>query len=50
MHRVLVGKPEGKKISLGRVRRRWEDNITVDLREVSCDPGDLIDLDEDRDQ
>ena len=48
-HRVLVGKPEGKR-PLGRTRRRWEDNIKVDLREVGGDPGELIDLAEDRDQ
>ena len=48
-YRVLVGKPEGKR-SLGRPRRRWEDNIKMDLREVGCDPGELIDLAEDRDQ
>ena len=33
VHRVLVVKPEGKS-SLGRPRRRWEDNIKMDLREV----------------
>jgi len=33
VHRVLVGKPEGKR-PLGRPRRRWEDNIKMDLREV----------------
>ena len=33
MHKVLVGKPEGKR-PLGRLRRRWEDNIKMDLREV----------------
>ena len=33
VHRVLIGKPEGKR-SLGRPRRRWEDNIKMDLREV----------------
>jgi len=33
--RVLVGRPEGKK-PLGRPRRRWEDNIKVDLQEVGC--------------
>ena len=33
MHRVLVGKPEGKR-PLGRPIRRWEDNIKMDLREV----------------
>ena len=48
-YRVLVGKPEGKR-PLGRPRRRWEDNIKMDLREVSCDPEDLMALAEDRDQ
>ena len=48
-YRVLVGKPEGKR-PLGRPRRRWEDNIMMDLREVGCDPGEWIDLAEDRDQ
>jgi len=33
--RVLVGKPEGKR-PLGRPRRRWEDNIKMDLQEVGC--------------
>ena len=33
VHRVLVGKPEGKR-PLGRPRRRWEDNIKMDLHEV----------------
>ena len=33
-----MGKPEGRK-PLGRPRRRWEDNIKMDLREVGCDPG-----------
>ena len=47
--RVLVGKPEGKRL-LGRPRRRWEDNIKMDLREVGCDPGERIDLAEDMDQ
>jgi hypothetical protein len=32
-YRILVGKPEGKR-SLGRLRRRWEDNIKMDLREI----------------
>ena len=46
-YRVLVGKPEGKR---RRPRRRWEDNIKMDLREVGCDPGEWIDFAEDRDQ
>ena len=41
------GKPEGKR-PLGRPRRRWEDTIKMDLREVGCDPGEWIDLTEDR--
>ena len=44
-----MGKPEGKR-PLGRPRRRWEDNIKIDLREVGSDPGDWIALSEDRDQ
>ena len=38
-YRVLVGKSEGRR-PLGRPRRRWEDNIRMDLREVACDPGE----------
>jgi hypothetical protein len=38
VHRVLVGKPEGKR-PLGRPRRRWEDNIKKDLQEVGGDCG-----------
>jgi len=34
-YRVLVGKPEGKR-PLGRPRRRWVDNIRMDLQEVGC--------------
>ena len=48
-YRVLMGKPEGMR-PLGRPRRRWEDNVKMDLREVGCDPGDWIALAEDRDQ
>ena len=44
-----MGKPEGKR-PLGRPRRRWEDNIEMDLRDVGCDSGDWIDLLQDRDQ
>jgi hypothetical protein len=46
---ILVGKPEGKR-SLGRPRRRWMDNIKMDLREIGWDGIDWIDLAEDRDQ
>ena len=42
-------KPEGKR-PLGRPRRTSEDNIKIDLRLVGYDPGDWIDLAEDRDQ
>ena len=35
VYRVLVGKPEGKR-PLGGPRRRWEDNIKIDLQEVGC--------------
>ena len=38
-----MGKLEGER-HLGRPRRRWEDNIKMDLREVDCDTGDWIDL------
>ena len=48
VHRVLVGKPEGKK-SLGRPRRRWEDNIKMDLQEVGGG-GDWMELAQDRDR
>ncbi|KAJ4448485.1 hypothetical protein ANN_10501 [Periplaneta americana] len=48
-YRVLVGRPEGK-ISLGRPRRRWEDNIKMDLMEVGYDDRDWINLAQDRDQ
>ena len=47
--RVLVGKPDEER-PLGRPRRRWEDNIKMELREVGSDPGDWIDLAEDNDQ
>jgi hypothetical protein len=43
MHRVLVGKREGKR-PLARSRRRWEDNIKMDLQEVGCGGMDSIDL------
>ena len=48
VYRVLVGKPEGKRW-LGRPRRRWEDNIKMDLQEVGCGDMDWIDLAQDRD-
>ena len=48
VHRVLVGKPESKR-SLGRPRRRWEDNIKMDLQEVGVG-GDWMELTQDRDR
>jgi len=49
-YRVLVGKPEGNR-PLGREKRRWEDNIKVDLQEVGCGGGmDWIELAQDRDR
>ena len=47
-YRVLVGKPEGKRL-LGRPRSRWVDNIRMDLQEVSCGYVDLNGLAQDRD-
>ena len=47
--RVLVGKPEGKR-PLWRLRRRWEDNIKMDLQEVGCGGMDWIELAQDRDR
>jgi len=49
VYRVLVGKPEGK-ISLGRPRSRWEDNIKMDLQEMGCGGIDWIELAQDRDR
>ena len=49
VHRVLVGKPEGKR-PLGRLRYTWEDNIKMDLQEVGCEVIDLTDLAQDRDR
>ena len=46
-YRVLAGKPEGKR-PLGRPRRRWEDNIKMDLQEVGCGDVDWIELAQDR--
>ena len=47
-YRVLVGKPEGKRL-LWRPRRRWVDNIRMDLQEVGCENVDWIGLAQDRD-
>jgi hypothetical protein len=48
-YRILVGKSEGKR-PLGRPRRRFVDNIKIDLREIEWDGMDWIDLAQDRDQ
>jgi hypothetical protein len=45
---ILVGRPEGRR-PLGRPRRRWEDNIKMDLKEVGCGM-DWIELVQDRDR
>jgi hypothetical protein len=49
VHRVLVGKPEGKRL-LRRPRLRWEDNIKMDVQEVGGGHGDWMKLAEDRDR
>ena len=48
VHKVLVGKPEGKR-PLGRPRHRWEDSIKIYLQEVGGDRGDWMELAQDRD-
>jgi hypothetical protein len=49
VHRVLVGKPEGKS-PLGRPRRRWQNYIKMDLQEVGGGRGDWMELAQDRDR
>jgi hypothetical protein len=46
-YRVLVGRPEGKR-PVGKSRRRWEDNIKMDLREIEKGDMDWIDMAQDR--
>jgi hypothetical protein len=48
-YKILVGKPEGKR-PLGRPRRRWVDNIKMDLGEIGWNGMDWIELAQDRDQ
>jgi hypothetical protein len=48
-YKILVGKPEGTR-PIRRPRRRWDDNIKMDLREIGWSGMDWIDLDQDRDQ
>jgi hypothetical protein len=47
VYRVLVGRPEGKR-PLGRPRRRWEDNIKLDLKDIGVDGANRIRLSQDR--
>jgi hypothetical protein len=47
-YNILVGRPEGRRL-LGRPRRRWEDNIRMDLREIGFGGVDWINLSQDRD-
>jgi hypothetical protein len=49
VYRILVGKP-GRRSPLGRPRRRWEDNIRMDLQEVGCGYVDWIELAQYRDR
>jgi hypothetical protein len=49
VHRVLVGKPDGKR-PIGRPRRRWKDNIEMTLQEVGEDCGNCMELVQDRDR
>ena len=49
VYRVSVGKPEGKR-PLGKHRRRWKDNIKMDLQKVGCEDMDWIDMVQDRDR
>jgi hypothetical protein len=49
VYRVLIGKPEGKR-PLERPRRRCEDGIRMDLREIGCGSVDWIQLAQDRDR
>ena len=49
VYKVLVGKPEGKR-PLGRPRRRWDDNIKMDLQKVGRGCGDWMELAQDRDR
>ena len=48
-YRVLVGKPEGKGL-LGKPKRKWEDNIKMDLKAVGCDARNWMDLAQDKNQ
>ena len=43
VYRILVGKPEGKR-PLGKPKRRWEDNIKMNLQEVGCEGMDWVEF------
>ena len=49
VYRLLLGKPDGKR-PLGKPRRKWEDNIKMDVQEVECGGMDWIELAQDRDR
>ena len=49
LHKALVGKPEGKR-PLGRPRRRWDDDIKMDVQEVGRGCADWMELAQDRDR
>jgi len=49
VYRILVGKPEGKRL-LGKPRRRWEDNTKMDHLEVGFGIADWIEMDQDKDR
>jgi len=49
VYRVLVGESEGKR-TIGRPRRRWEDNIKTDVQDVGCGGMDWIEVAHDRDR
>jgi hypothetical protein len=49
IYKVLVGKPEGKR-PLGKLRRRWDSNIKIDVQEVGCGGMDWIELAQNRDR
>jgi len=49
VYRLLAGKPEGKR-QLWRPRRRWEDNIKMNIQKVGCGSMDWIELTQDRDR
>ena len=49
LYNVLVGKPDGRR-PLGRPRRKWEDNIKLDLQEVGCECMDWIEPAQNKDK